>query len=284
MPNLSTDLEGTVTWLSGNALQLLVVAVLLLVGYRVLRPWIHRVLVRMMYRQPLASGDTATKAEMDRRVATIEDLLAKVLRALVVAGLVCVVLGIFDLWSLVAALGLVLAALTLAGQSIVLDYLMGMLILVEGQYFKGDTVQLGGIEGVVEEVGLRRTLVRDVRGILHSISNGTIRQSANLTRTYAAATVEIDGVADRDVETVIEVLNEAGKAMAEDPEFSGIFQDVPGYASTTRLSSSGATLRMSGRVQPEARARIEAEMRRRVAAGLAAKGVELIRPTSYPPR
>ena len=47
-----------------------------------------------------------------------------------------------------------LAALTLAGQSVILDYIMGVLILVEGQYFKGDTISVGPIEGTVEEVGL----------------------------------------------------------------------------------------------------------------------------------
>src|SRR5207344_2611378 len=102
------------------------------------------------------------------------DLLAKLLRFAVVATLIGVILGIFDLWSVLTGLGLLLAAITLAGQGIVLDYLMGFLILVEGQYFKGDVIRVGAVEGTVEEVGLRRTVVRDNRGVLHSISNGQI--------------------------------------------------------------------------------------------------------------
>ena len=194
---------------------------------------------------------------------------------------IIVVLGVFDLWSVLAGLGLVLAALTLAGQSIILDYLMGLLILTEGQYFKGDVVRLGGIEGTVEEVGLRRTIVRDVRGTVHSISNGEIRIASNLTRTYATATVELDGIADKDVEGVIEVFDAVGVALSEDPAFAVLLLDTPKYAGTIRLSSAGATLRMSGRTLPEARVQVEAEMRRRVAAGLAAAGIELIRPGSY---
>ena len=284
MPDLTSQLSSGVTWASSNALHLAFWALVLFVAYRVARPWIHRLLVRMMHARPLADGDVAEQEETNRRLATIEDLVTKVLRTLVVVALVAVVLGLLDLWSLVAGLGLVIAALTLAGQSIILDLLMGILILVEGQYFKGDTVQFGGVEGTVEEVGLRRTVIRDVRGTVHSISNGTIRQSANLTRTYAAATIEIDGVADRDVEAVIEVLDDVGRALADDAGFAGLFHDVPGYSGTTRLASTGATIRMSGRVRPEARARIEQEMRRRVAAALAAKGVELIRPGGYAQR
>ena len=282
MPDPTVATTQLASFLSSHAFDLLLIGILALVVMRGLKPWIHKILVRVMHAQSKTiSGEAVDRLETDRRVATVEDLINKLLRALVAAGILAIVLGIFNLWSLVAGLGLVLAALTLAGQSIILDYLMGILILVEGQYFKGDTVLLGTVEGVVEEVGIRRTVIRDVRGTVHSISNGTIRQSANLTRTYGQATVEIDGVADRDVETVIEVLNEVGVAIAADPEFEGMFLTVPAYAGTTRLSSSGATLRISGRVRPEVRSRIEQELRRRVAASMAARGVELIRPGTY---
>ena len=182
----------------------------------------------MHAQQDELSGDPALIEETDRRVATLEDLFAKILRFAVVVALMIVFLGVFDLWSVVAGLGLVLAALTLAGQSIILDYLMGILILTEGQYFKGDVVQLGTVEGTVEEVGLRRTVVRDARGTVHSVSNGTIRVSSNRTRTYALATVDLDGIADRDVEGVIEVLDAVGLALSEDEAFAPMLLDVPG--------------------------------------------------------
>jgi small-conductance mechanosensitive channel len=281
MPNLSTELGGLVDWLSANALPLFVGAVILLFLYRRLRPWIHRLLVGAMNAQRAAVGDdVAEQEELDRRVATIEELATKILKGAVVAGIVSLLLGFFNLWGALAGLGLVLAAITFAGQGIILDFLMGLLILVEGQYFKGDTVVIEGVQGIVEEVGLRRTTIRDARGTLHSISNGVIRQSANLTRTYAAATVEVDGVADADVETVIGVLDEVGRSLASDPQFEGILLDVPGYGGATRLTASGSTLRLRGRVRPDARIQVEAEMRRRIAGALAAAGVRLIHPGS----
>ena len=278
------DSQSLTVWLADNALPLLIAAVVLFVVYRWARPAIHRVLVRVMHAQQAElAGDPALIEETDRRVATLEDLFAKILRFAVVVALIIVILGVFDLWSVLAGLGLVLAALTLAGQSIVLDYLMGILILTEGQYFKGDVVQLGTVEGTVEEVGLRRTVVRDVKGTVHSVSNGTIRVSSNRTRTYALATVDLDGIAGGDVEGVIEVFDAVGLALSEDEAFDGKLLDVPGYAGTIRLSSAGATLRLSGRTRPDARAEVETEMRRRVAAGLAARGIEPIRPGTYAP-
>jgi small-conductance mechanosensitive channel len=283
MPSVSPEVNTFTSWLSANFVALALISVLLFVAYRGARPLIHRVLVRAITAQAAATGepDAGHELEADRRVATIEDLCDKLLRAGVIVGVIVLILGVFNLWPLLAGLGLVLAALTFAGQSIILDLIMGVLILVEGQYFKGDTVNLGGIEGVVEEVGLRRTVLRDLRGTLHSISNGVIRTSANMTRTYAAATVEIDGVADGDVETVIVILGEVGASLVADPDIAPLLQNVPGYTGTTRLSSSGATLRLSGRVRPDGRTRVETEMRRRVAAAMAAKGIQLIRPGAY---
>jgi small-conductance mechanosensitive channel len=279
MDDVSTQVTGLAEWLTGNALLLLFGGALLLLLYRGLRPWVHRGLVHAMRAQRAAVGDNpAEQDELDRRVETIEDLVTRLLKGAVAAGVIAILLGVFDLWPALAGLGLVLAALTLAGQSIILDFLMGILILTEGQYFKGDTVQINGIQGEVVEVGLRRTQLRDVRGTLHSISNATIRQSANLTRTYGLATVEVDGVADGDLEAVIAILDRVGAEMAADPGFDGVFLETAGYAGTTRLSANGATLRVSGRVRPEARPKVEQEMRRRVAGQLAAAGIQQIRP------
>lgn len=285
MPDPNVAVEGLTSWLSQNAGWLLLVSLMLFLAFRGARPLIHRFLLRAIKAQQAAVGDQPTHdLEVERRVATIEDLLNKVLRFGLFVGVIAMLLGIFDLWSLLAGFGLVIAALAFAGQSIILDIIMGVLILVEGQYFKGDFVSINGIDGTVEEVGVRRTLVRDARGTLHSISNGLIRSSSNFTRTYAQATVDIDGVADRDVETVIGILNDVGAAIAADAELGPLLQAVPGYSSTIRLTASGSTLRFSGKVRPEARAQIEAETRRRVAASLAARGIELIRPGPYAPR
>ena len=284
MPDLTTSLQGLAEWLAANAVAVALIFVLLFVAFRGARPLVRKLLTGMIRAQQAAVGDSEVYAlEVQRRVSTIEDLINKAIRFGVTAGLVAVILGIFDLWSVLASFGILLAAMAFAGQAIILDYLMGVLILAEGQYFKGDVVLINAVEGTVEEVGLRKTMIRDARGTLHVISNGLIRQSANRTRTYAQATVDIDGVADRDVETVIAILDEVGAALAQDPELGPALQDTPGYVATVRLTANGATLRFGGRVRPEVRPQVEAEARRRVAAAMAASGVQLIRSADIRP-
>ena len=100
----------------------------------------------------------------------------------------------FELWTVLAGIAVIVVALLFATQDVVLDYVMGFLILVEGPFFKGDWVRVGGtggVEGVVEEIGLRRTVLRDGTGSVHAVSNGLIRQSSNVTRVFSVATVDM---------------------------------------------------------------------------------------------
>jgi small conductance mechanosensitive channel len=127
---------------------------------------------------------------------------------------------------------------------------------------------------VVEEVGLRRTVLRDASGTVHSISNGTIRTVSNLTRVYAAAIVDIPGVREGDIETVIAAMDRVGEELAADPAWADRIIETPKYVSTTAFTDLGATLRMSGRVKPGDRWAVPAELRRRLGPALLEAGVE----------
>ena len=153
---------------------------------------------------------------------------------------ILVLLTWFDLLPVIAGLGVILAALTLAGQSIVLDYLMGILIVVEGPYYKGDWIQVGGVEGEVEEVGLRRTMLRDTTGTVHSVSNGEIRIASNLTRVYARMQVDMTVAFGTDLDLVTRVVNEVGQAMADDPAWRTACSRCRRSPGSRRWATSGS--------------------------------------------
>jgi moderate conductance mechanosensitive channel len=279
----SAAINDVGVWFRDHWVALVVAAIILLIASRVLKPAVHRLLVRIFRAQAAVQGDDPSAiAEANKRVETLEDLAERGLRLFYVVVVILVVFSIFDLWPLLAGLGVVVAAITLAGQSIVLDYLMGILILIEGQYFKGDVIVVEGTEGTVEEVGIRRTTIRDNRGALHSISNGLIRRSTNLTRNYAIAMIHVEGIAEGDVERAIEILDRVGSEIYIDPTWTPRLLEAPRYTGTTALRAGGATLRLSGRIRPDARIAVETELRRRIAVALAAAGVEPKRPAIGP--
>ena len=215
------DAEALDSWFDANLVLLLIVAAGLLLLYafssRIVRRLVTRVLSTQVSR---AEPGSVEATELQKRAATLASLVTALLRILIGAVIFTLVIGFLGLWSLLAGLGLLLAALTLAGQSIVLDYLMGILIIVEGQYFKGDVIEVGTVSGAVEEVGLRRTTVRSADGTVHSISNGEIRIVSNRTRVFAAAEVVVPGIREEDLERVIEIMDQVGEELARDADFA----------------------------------------------------------------
>jgi len=174
-------LNELIRWLLIHGLTLVVGAVVLLVAYRIGTSAIHRIVPGVLRAQAAhLPPTTGTTIDVDKRVQTIEDLLLRLLRVVILALLGALVLAVFELWSLLVAIVIVIAAVVFASKEVVQDYVMGFLNLVEGPFFKGDWVRVGGpgaVEGVVEEIGLRRTLLRDGFGTMHAVANGLIRQS-----------------------------------------------------------------------------------------------------------
>ena len=271
--------QAITSWLTAHLPGLVLGAIVIFVLYRLAKPAIHRMVLRLLQaQQSTADGGAAPPEELSKRAATLEDLLAKVVRAIVLIAVVALILSVFELWPLLAGLGLVAAALTLAGQDIVLDYLMGFLILIEGQYYKGDWIAvrgpLGAVEGEVEDIGMRRTTIRDATGTVHSVSNGLIRLSSNLTRVYSVASAEVTVLRPQELDRAIEVASGVATDLASDPDWGAVVLDTPVTIAVIAMSMDGVTFRVARRVKPVGRLKVASELRRRLAFALSEAAIE----------
>jgi small-conductance mechanosensitive channel len=270
------DLSAITDTVQKHGLGVLGLLILAFIVFRITRPIVHRTLVRFLQRRGPRTGDAELSAEeVAKRVTTLEDLFSTALRFTVILTTILVLLTWFDLIPVIAGLGVLLAALTLAGQSIVLDYLMGVLIVFEGPYYKGDWVQIGGVEGEVEEIGLRRTSLRDSSGTVHSVSNGQVRVASNLTRVYARMQIDVTVAFGTDLELVTRVVNEVGQAMADDPAWSARLLEVPTLFRVPALSDLGVTIRVAGKVRAADRWAAPSELRQRILAAFQVNGIEI---------
>jgi small conductance mechanosensitive channel len=284
MPTTTPDLSGLTTFLQERGLPLLVILFVTLIAFRAMRPLAHRLIARLLLRR---AARQATAADADpevaqlmaeeslKRVTTLEDLVATILKVTVLIVAALVILTVFDLLPVIAGLGLVIVAITLAGQSIVLDYLMGVLIVLEGPYYKGDWVQIAGVEGEVEEVGMRRTVIRDSTGTVHSVSNGETRIASNLTRIFARMLVDVTVAYDTDIDRATAIVNEVGVAMLADPAWSARLLEAPFLLRVDALGELGMTLRVAGRVRASDRFVAPGELRKRLLAAFQANGIEI---------
>lgn len=272
------DLNEVIRWLLSRGLSLVVGAVVLMFLLRVGTSAIRRVVPRLLHAQAEHMPDGSSSAdEVDKRVATIEDLLVRLLRVIVLALLGALALVVFDLWSVLAGIVLIVVAILFATQDVVLDYVTGFLTLVEGPFFKGDWVRVGGpggVEGTVEEIGLRRTLLRDGTGAMHAVSNGLIRQSTNMTRVYSVAVVELQVLRANDLERAIDTALRVAHELGDDEAWSGrVVRDPPVEVWVTGISLDGAALRVVQRVLAGEHGPVSSELRRRLAAALDAAAV-----------
>jgi small conductance mechanosensitive channel len=195
----------------------------------------------------------------------------------VLAGLLALALAVFELWTVLAAIVLLIVALVFATKDVVLDYVMGFLILVEGPYFKGDYIVVRdhpGAEGVVEEIGLRRTLLRDALGSSHAVSNGFIRLSSNLTRLFSVAVVELQVLHAGELDRALATVAEAAAEMREDAAWADKFlADAATDIWVTGIGMDGASIRLQQRVPTGAALAVASELRRRLAAALVAGSI-----------
>jgi small conductance mechanosensitive channel len=257
-------------WIVTHGLALIVGGLVLFGLYRLAESLIPRVVAGLLQVQQAALSDEAPAAELQKRTTTLQEVLGKLIRAGFLFAIVILVLGVFDLFGALAGLSLLAAALTLAGQAIVLDYLMGVLILIEGPFFKGDwiAIQAPGVdvEGEVEEITLRRTTLRDALGQLQSVSNGLIRVSSNMTRVYSLATAELQVLRPADLDRALATAARVARDLGQDRGWDDRIAAGPIDTWVTALTLDGATIRVQRHVPPSDRLAATSELRRRLLA------------------
>jgi small conductance mechanosensitive channel len=265
-----------VTWLDQHWLSILLWTIFVLLAFRFSRPIVHKVLVRVMNTKPPEGEDPIAYAEeVEKRINTIEGLIAKLIKVAVVAAIFVALLAAFDLFAILAGLGIVLVGLLVASQEVVLDILMGVSILLEGQYYRGDWIVVGTVEGTVEDVSIRRTVIRDSSGTVHSVSNGMIRISSNQTRVYAGLIVDITIADPADIDRAAAIINRVGAEMAADPAWEGKIYEAPTYLRVQDSTEQGVILRATGKVRGAERFTANGDLRGRILSAFGAEGIQI---------
>ncbi len=229
----------------------------------------------------LANKRTLRLAEQVERGRQRAQTIGTVLRSLV--GIVVytiatlMALGEFDvnLGPLIASAGIVGIALGFGAQSLVRDFLSGIFMFVEDQYGVGDIVDVGEASGVVEEVKLRITKVRDVNGALWHIPNGEIRRVANKSQEWARAVLDVDVAYDTDLDHATAVIKRVADEMWQEYLPEATILEEPLVLGVERFAADSIALRLAVKVEPAEQFNTARELRRRLKDAFDAEGIEI---------
>jgi moderate conductance mechanosensitive channel len=251
-------------------LRLLVIFVITLLLNRFLR-MLSELLIRPAGGQSRAEQareqQTRTLASLAYGAASKAVWLAAILTALQQ-------IGISPLPALVLA-GVAGLAVGLGAQSVVRDIIIGCYIVLEDQYVIGDTVQIGEMLGRVEQLSLRRTVLRDSRGAQVTIANGEIRSVANLSRDYAQAVVDVALAPEVGLEKSLTALESAAAELRSDAAWSQALVDGPRVLGVQSYDRNASVVRVQVRTLPMRQEEISRELRRRIQLAFQKEGIPL---------
>jgi small-conductance mechanosensitive channel len=260
------------------AVRAVVALVVALVLIRLTRPAVDAV-ISPLFRREATEGTSQdlTAIELKRREETIESFATNVIRALIVLIAIAWVLQAFglDIGPAIAGLGVVGIAVGFGAQSLVRDYFTGALILIENQYAKGDVVSIAGVTGTVEDFSLRRTTLRDIDGVVHTVPNGQITVTSNRTRTWARVNENVMVSYGTDIERATEIADEVGAQLAADRAWKGRVLERPKVERVEALGEYGVTLKILGSVKAGEQWSVGGELRKRLLAAFRANGIEI---------
>jgi small conductance mechanosensitive channel len=260
-------------WFTAHGIRILVIILIAVALYFILRRFVPPLVRRFVSRQ--------MKGELEEEVKQRADTLSSALvtTGTVIIGIIAIltILSEFgvNITAALAGFGVVGLAVGFGAQSLIKDMIAGIFILLENQYGVGDVVSIAGISGLVEEMGLRRTVLRDLDGIVHSIPNGEIKTASNFTKRYSRVNLNISVAYGEDLDHVIAVINRVCQEMAEDPKWKADFFTTPKVLRVDNLGDSGIDIKILGDTKPIRQWDIMGELRLRLKKTFDREGIEI---------
>lgn len=261
--NIFHDWHGyLVNWARDRAPKLAIILLLAFIFIRLLRLITRKVVAlseRGSGRGPVRAQQVKTVVGMVRSVGVFLVLFFTIIYVLKEAFAI-------DVAPLLASAGVVGLAIGFGAQTLVKDVINGFFILVENQYDIGDTIKAAGVSGTVEDITMRRTILRDADGTLHIIPNGSIQIVSNTTRDWSLVSLHVSADYSESSDRVVSLLKEVGTALYGDENFRPEIVAEPQVHGIERVRGPEVDYLVTVKVRPGKQYSVARELRRRVKA------------------
>lgn len=272
---MSEIFKNITSWLTASGIKVLGILIALIILSQMSR-WIVKWLERFVPEK-----ETLQATEAKKRAQTLGNILRHALLIVIFFIAILMILGELgiQLGPLLATAGIGALAIGFGAQSLVKDVISGFFIILENQYRIGDAIEVAGVSGLVESVSLRKTVLRDLEGRVHTIPNGEIKVVSNLSKEWSRAVVDI-GISYRDdVDHIIDLLGQIGRELAGEEPYQSAILESPQILGVERFGESQLVIRMIVKTMPLKQWEVGRELRRRIKNRFDEKGIQI--PSSH---
>ncbi len=267
--------EAVTGWLFEHGILILIIILVSYLTYVITRAVIPRIIDRFITVR--GKGHRA-KEELAKRSQALSSTITYAIGIILIVVTLFMVLsevGI-DIAPLLAGAGVAGIAIALGAQSLIKDLISGFFIMVEDQYGVGDVIRVAEVTGIVEGLNLRKTLLRNLDGILHTVPNGEIRLTSNFTRVWSRAHLNISVAYKEDLDRVMSLIRKIWEGMAEDPNWKlSLISKTPWLLRVNEFGDSGIIIKVVGDTQPVKQWDVMGELRRRIKRVFDEEGIEI---------
>ena len=270
---LELSWANVVSWLLEHGIRILIVLVLGVGVWFALKKSLPPLLRRTMARHRQKESKESIKKRTDTLLSVFLGV-GKIFIALIVLLMILSELNV-AVTPILASLGVAGVAVGFGAQYLIRDLIAGVFIILENQYRVGDVAKIADTWGLVEEVNLRKTVLRDLDGAVHHIPNGEVRVASNYTRKFSRINLNISVAYDTDLDHAMSVIDRVGQEMAADEKWGKVIIKAPSALRVDNLGDSGIDIKILGDVKPIEQWAVMGELRLRLKKAFDAEGIEI---------
>ncbi len=265
-------IEAIIPWLLNHGLKILAIALTAWLLNKIL----CRIIVKAVRIAVVRDVNMSEEAEKKREDTLIRIFTGATRITFILLALLMILkeAGI-EIGPILAGAGIVGLALGFGGQYLIKDIITGLFIILENQYRIGDVVNINGTGGLVQDISLRKTTLRDLDGIVHHIPHGTITLVSNLSKDFARVNLDVGVAYNTNLERLIEIINRTGNELAADPGFRDSILSPPAFLRVSEFADSAIIVKILGETKPLKQWEIAGEYRKRLKIAFDKEGIEI---------
>ena len=264
--------QHIIPWFLLHGLKVVAIIVIGYIVHRSAGMIIEKFIRKMISSDRYLNKDAETKRENTLiRIFTVAANLIILILALL---MIMQELG-FAIGPLLAAAGIAGLAFGFGGQYLIRDLISGLFIIMENQYRIGDVVCFDKTCGLVEDISLRMTTLRDMDGTVHHVPHGEIKTVSNLSKTFARVNLNVGIGYSSNLEKVISVVNKVGRELSEDPQWKDKIIKAPQFLRVDDFADSAIVIKIFGETKPLEQWGVTGELRKRLKNTFDQEGIEI---------